>query len=135
MDLLPHRYPTLPTLPLHILTRFTHDILHTFSCDVPPMDFGNLCRPRLQRNRPIAKLVRKSALVIPIFVRGVICGHFAAGEQTFERREASYYHSLERDQHTEWWIDLGGHLNLHTVDSIIPHSASSTESLVVINAI
>lgn len=95
MDLLPHRYPTPPILPIHILTRFTHDILHTFSCNMPPMDLSNLRRPRLQRNRPISKLVRKRALVIPIFVRGVICGLFAAGEQTFEGREAAYYHSLE----------------------------------------
>ena len=134
MDLLPHRYPTSPALPPHILTRATHNILHAFSCDMPPMDLGSLRCPRLQRNRPVAKLVRKRALVIPIFVRGVIGGVLARGEQAFEGREAAYYHGLGGIS-----IPNGGlvedDLNLHTVDSIIPHNASSTESLVVVNAI
>lgn len=134
MDLLPYRYPTSPTLPPHILTRATHNILHAFSCDMPPMDLGSLRCPRLQRNRPVAKLVRKRALVIPIFVRGVIGGILAGGEQAFEGWEAAYYHGFRGIS-----IMNGGlvedDLNLHTVDSIIPHNASSTESLVVVNAI
>jgi hypothetical protein len=72
MNFLPYGYPTSPTLPPHILTRATHNIFRAFSCDMPPVDPGSLRRPRLQRNRSVAKLVRKRALVISVFVRGVI---------------------------------------------------------------
>lgn len=133
MNLLPHRYPS-PTLPPHILTRATHNILHAFSCDVSPMDLGSLRRPRLQRNRPVAELVRKGTLIIPVFVRGVIRSILAAGEQAFERWEAAYYHGLGGVSMLNGGL-MGGVFNLHTVDSMIPHNASSTESLVVVNAI